>query len=159
MELTHTESVRVAVSPEQVYALVTDIARTGEWSPICRTCWWDEEPAVGGGPRVGSGFTGRNVTPGRTWETHSTVVAADPGRAFAWEVGEGFVRWAYAMTPVDGGTQLTESWEFLPAGLEMFRSRFGEQAEHEIAVRAEAAHSGIPRTLAALKAVAEGDCA
>ena len=32
----------------------------GEWSPICRACWWDE----GGGPQVGAWFTGRNETPG-----------------------------------------------------------------------------------------------
>ncbi|MEO3939080.1 SRPBCC family protein [Dermatophilaceae bacterium Soc4.6] len=162
MELTHTETVRVAASPEQVYALVTDIARTGEWSPICQSCWWDEGALVDGAPRVGSGFTGRNVTPDRTWETHSTVIAADPGKAFAWEVGEGLVSWAYTMAPVEDAselTELTESWAFLPAGLELFRTRFGERAEHEITVRAEAAHAGIPVTLAAIRAVAERETA
>ena len=47
----------------------------GEWSPICRACWWDE----GAGPEAGAWFTGRNETPERTWETRCQVVAADAG--------------------------------------------------------------------------------
>ncbi|MDQ2756429.1 MAG: SRPBCC family protein [Actinomycetota bacterium] len=155
--LTHTESTHVDASPQAVYDLVSDITRTGEWSPICATCWWDEkdEGAGAAGPAVGARFTGRNVKPDRTWETRSTVVAAEPGREFAWEVGEGLVRWGYAMEPAGNGTELTESWEFLPAGLEMFRTRMGDDAEHQIAVRAADAHAGIPATLAAIKRVAE----
>ena len=155
--ITHAETVHVAAGPEQVYALVSNVTRTGEWSPICQSCWWDADALTDGAPRVGSGFTGRNVTPDRTWETHSTVVAAEPGRLFAWQVGDGLVRWTYSLAPVGGGTDLTESWEFLPLGLETFRARFGEQADHEIEVRTRAAHEGIPRTLAAIRAIAQGE--
>ena len=59
-------------------------------------------------------------------------------------------------TPVDGGTQVTESWEFLPAGMAMFEERFGADAQAQVANRAEAARTGIPVTLAALKRTAEG---
>ena len=55
--LTHSGSVIVACPPDELYAMVSDITRMGEWSPICRECWWDD----GGGPRVGAWFTGRNV--------------------------------------------------------------------------------------------------
>ena len=54
-------------------------------------CWWDE----GDGPRVGAYFTGRNETPGRTWETRSQVIAAERGRRFAFVVGDALVRWEY----------------------------------------------------------------
>lgn len=131
--------------------MVADVTRTGEWSPICTACWWDD----GAGPAVGSSFTGRNEIPGRTWETRSTVTVAEPGEEFAFEVGDSFVRWAYAMATVDGGTELTESWAFLPAGLAMFRATFGEHAEREITDRTEAAHRSIPITLAAVKRIAE----
>ncbi|TYP88864.1 SRPBCC family protein [Blastococcus xanthinilyticus] len=150
-ELRHSGSVAVAASPEALYDLVSDVTRTGEWSPICAACWWDE----GATGRVGDRFTGRNVTPERTWETRSEVAVADRGREFAWEVGDGFVRWTFAMRPADGGTELTESWAFLPAGLAFFAERYGDAAEEQIAQRTRQAHEGIPVTLAAIKRIAE----
>jgi hypothetical protein len=65
------------------------------------------------------------------------------------------VRWGYTFAPVDGGTQVTESWEFLPDGIARFHNRFGGDAQAQIASRAEDAHQGIPATLAALKKSAE----
>jgi hypothetical protein len=50
---------------------------------------------------------------------------------------------------------VTESWEMLPAGLARFDQRFGDNAARELAQRLAAARSGIPATLAALKAAAE----
>ncbi|MGY1840387.1 MULTISPECIES: SRPBCC family protein [unclassified Modestobacter] len=149
--LTHTESVVVHATPEALYDLVSDVTRTGEWSPVCTACWWDE----GATGQVGDWFTGRNEVPGRSWETRSQVVAADRGREFAWLVGGKLVRWEFTMTPVEGGTRLTESWEFLPAGQQLFAERFGDQAQAQIDDRTRAAHEGIPATLAAIKRIAE----
>ncbi len=151
-ELKMSESIDVAVPPDELYALVSDVTRMGGWSPVCRACWWDE----GDGPRVGAWFTGRNELPERTWETRSQVVAADPGREFAWEVNNGWVRWGYTFEPTDGGgTRLTESWEFLPAGIAGFHERWGEKADAHIEHRRELARTGIPATLAAIKKTAE----
>ena len=150
-ELTHSASLLVAAGPEALYDLVSDVPRTGEWSPTCTACWWDE----GAGPWPGAWFTGRNETPERTWETRSQVVVADRGREFTFLVGEGYVRWSWTFPVAEGGTLLTESWEFLPAGLAFFRERYGEQADAQIADRTQAAHTGIPVTLAAVKRVAE----
>ncbi|MEO7754018.1 MAG: SRPBCC family protein [Terracoccus sp.] len=149
-ELTYSESAVVAATPQQVYDLVSDVTRTGEWSPICRECWWDE----GDGPRVGAWFTGRNEVPGRTWQTRSQVVVADPGERFAFVVGGSLVRWSYTLAPVDGGTELTESWQFLPEGLAMFAEKYGDDAPAQIEDRTRAAHAGIPATLAAIAAIA-----
>ena len=149
--LRYSESVVVARSPDELYDMVSDVTRMGEWSPVCKTCWWDD----GGGPRPGAWFTGRNETPDRTWETRSQVVAADRGREFAFVVGGSWVRWGYTFAPVDGGTQVTESWEFLPDGIARFHNRFGSDAPAQIASRTEDAHQGIPATLAALKKAAE----
>src|SRR6202142_2653486 len=80
--LTHSGSVVVARSPEDLYEMVADVTRMGEWSPVCKACWWDE----GAGPAVGAWFTGRNELPERTWETRSEVVVADRGREFAFIV-------------------------------------------------------------------------
>lgn len=150
----HSDSIVIARSPEEIYDLVSDVTRTGEWSPVCAACWWDE----GDGPRVGAWFTGRNVTPERTWDTRSQVSAAERGAEFAFDVGsvEPWVRWGYSLAPDGDGTLLTESWEFLDAGIAGFHERYGDQAEAQIAERTQAALAGIPITLAAIQRVAEG---
>jgi hypothetical protein len=149
--LTYSDSIHVACSPQVLYDLVSDVARMGEWSPICKACWWDE----GDGPRVGAWFTGRNEEPNRIWETRSQITAADPGREFGWQVGGSWVRWTYTFQADGDGTRLTESWQVLPAGIERFRQNYGDQAETQLAQRSAAALDGIPVTLAAIKAAAE----
>jgi hypothetical protein len=151
--LRHSESIVVARSPEDLYDMVSDVTRMGEWSPVCKACWWED----GDAPRVGSWFSGRNELPDRTWETRSEVAVAERSREFAFVVGGSYVRWGYTFTPVDGGTQVTESWEFLPAGIAMFEERFGADAQAQIANRTEAAHNGIAATLAAIKKIAEAE--
>ncbi len=149
--LSFSASMVVARSPEDLYDMVSDVTRMGEWSPVCTACWWDD----GDAPRVGAWFTGRNELPNRTWETRSEVVAAERGHEFAFVVGGSYTRWGYTFTVGDGGTEITESWELLPAGIAMFEERFGEEAEAQITDRAEAARTGIPATLAAIKRTAE----
>lgn len=150
--LSHEESIVVEATPEALYDMVSDIERTGEWSPICTGCWWDDPEEAG---RVGAWFTGRNEQPGRTWETRSQVVVAERDREFAFVVGRKFVRWGYTFAPDQAGTMVTESWHFLPEGLAMFKEKYGAAASAEIAARTAAAHAGIPETLAAIKRIAE----
>ena len=148
---THADSILIEATPRAVYDVVSDVTRTGEWSPICTGCEWDDAD----GPRMGAHFTGHNRKPDREWSTTSEVVAADPGRAFRWEVNGGLVRWGYELQPDGTGTRLTETWEFTEAGRAFFRERFGATAEDEITVRVTDARSGIPATLAAIKQVVE----
>lgn len=152
-ELSISESVVINASPEDLYDMVADVTRMGEWSPVCKACWWDE----GEGPQVGAWFTGRNELPERTWETRSQVVAAERGKEFAFQVGGSLVRWGYTFTPVDGGTRVTESWDFLPGGIATFGERFGDDAAAQIENRSQAARTGIPATLTAIKKAAEAD--
>jgi hypothetical protein len=65
------------------------------------------------------------------------------------------VRWGYTLTPVDGGTVLTEMWELLPEGIAMFEEKHGDEAAARIADRTQQALDGIPKTLAAIKLIAE----
>ena len=148
--LRFADSVVVARSPEEVYALVSDVTRTGEWSPTCVACWWDE----GDGPQAGSSFTGRNVTPERTWETRSRVETAEPGgsspgssaRARPLELAARALRRGHAAHR-----------DLAPAarGLAFFAARYGADAAAQVEERRRSAHDGIPRSLAAVKAIAE----
>ena len=149
--LSHSDSILVARSAECLYDMVSDVTRIGEWSPVCKACWWDE----GSSARAGDWFTGSNTTADRTWETRSEVVVAERGREFAFVVGGSYVRWGYTFTVIGEGTRVTESWEFLPGGIAMFKEKFGADAQTQISSRTKAAHDGIPVTLAALKRTAE----
>ena len=144
-------SIVIDRSPDELFELVSDITHMGAWSPVCKACWWDE----GDGPRVGAMFTGRNELPERTWETRSEVVAANSGREFAWVVTATGTRWGYTFDAVEGGTEVTESWDFPPEAAAVFRERFGDGAEAQIAERSNLAETGIAATLAAIKATAE----
>ncbi len=148
----HQESVTVQASAKTLYDLISDITRTGEWSPVCKSCWWDDEANAG---QLGAWFTGRNELGHRSWETRSKVVAAERGREFAWVVGGSLVRWGYTLTPADTGTILSESWEFLPGGIAMFEEKYGEGANVQITDRTQQALDGIPKTLAEIKRIAE----
>src|ERR1700683_4240545 len=151
--LRQSGSIIIDRSPEELYDMVADVARTGEWSPMCTACWWDE----GDGPNVGARFIGRNERQGQTWETHSEVVIADRGRQFDWVVVEPptRARWGYSFAAVDGGTELTETWELPPEGSAFFEKMFGDDAAKEIGKRSDWAKSGIGATLAAIKGIAE----
>ena len=151
-DLTFSDSIVVDTDPETLYGLVADVTNMGRWSPQCKECWWEDEA---GGPVAGAWFKGRNEADGRTWETRSQVVVAEPGREFVWEVNGGWVRWGFTLDPVDDGTRLTQLWEFLPAGIEGFHGRWPDNAEEQIALRTKHAKEGIPLTLAAIKKTAE----
>jgi len=149
--LRQSDSIVVARTPEELYDMVADVTRMGEWSPICKACWWDD----GDTARVGAKFTGRNELPERTWETRSEVVAAERGQEFAFVVEMTGTRWGYTFKPVEGGTEITESWEFPPRAFAVLRERFGDDAPAQIANRQELARTGMATTLAAIKKAAE----
>ncbi|WP_024796884.1 SRPBCC family protein [Tomitella biformata] len=152
LRFAHSESIYIDASPQQVWDVVTDVERTGEWSPVCRAGWW-KEPATR--PEVGAWFHGRNEAGGRSWETQSQVVAAEEPAEFAWMVAGNAVRWSYAITPDGNGTSLTESWAVEPAGFTLFEKLFGEDADAQLEVRREDALAGIPTTLKAIKQIIE----
>src|SRR5687768_11417637 len=91
----HSDSITIDRPPEDVYAIVSDVTRIGELSPVCKSGAWDD-PAQAG--QVGATFTGHNAIGDITWDTHCKVVAAEPGREFTF-INEGpdggveLVRW------------------------------------------------------------------
>ena len=110
-----TESVsveRVVAAPaETVWAMVSDVTRMGEWSPENVGCEW-----MGGatGPVVGARFRGTNENGKKSWKTKCTVVDAQPGSLFAFEVKAGplgVARWEYKIEANGAGEcRVIETW-------------------------------------------------
>jgi uncharacterized protein YndB with AHSA1/START domain len=144
-------TVHVAASPEDVWDMVSDVTRMGEWSPECFRCRWYGSPK---GPEAGARFVGFNRASWRIWATPNVVVEAERGRIFSWRTLANGNIWAYRMEPDGEGALVTESRQ-LPAKrpwygkllLDMF---FGGTAKHDTRMR-----EGMRQTLERLKAVAE----
>lgn len=101
----------IAGSPDQLWALVSDVTRMGEWSPETTGGRW-----LGGatGPAVGARFKGRNHSGSKSWTTSCLVTACEPGRRFAFDVtamGFKVSGWSYEFEPVEAGCRVTECWE------------------------------------------------
>lgn len=83
----------------------------GGWSPECYRCEWTDGAH---GPAVGARFKAWNRRGMLRWSNKPTVVAAEPGREFAFArstFGAGEVVWRYRLEPANGGTLVTESYE------------------------------------------------
>ena len=102
----------IAGSPDELWALVSDVTRMGEWSPESTGGKW-----VGGatGPAVGARFKGDNRSGSRSWTTACKVTACEPGKRFAFDVkaamGMKVARWSYEFEPADGGCRVVERWD------------------------------------------------
>jgi ligand-binding SRPBCC domain-containing protein len=155
----HTDSITIDRPPAEVYAIVSDVTRIGELSPVCKGGSWDDASQAG---TKGAWFTGHNaIGDDISWDTHCEVVAAEPGREFAF-VNHGptgdleLVRWGYTFEPAGDGTTVTESWQVLPSYPDMVS---GGDPSVDVAARidgmAQMARDGMKETLANLKRVAE----
>ncbi len=109
--------IEVAADAAAIYTVVSDLGRSGEWSPECQGGEW-----ISGTPStVGAVFRGRNFRPTDVvewaplirgeWFTECQVVAANPGRTFQWAMhthagaNQDSV-WGFTLRPADGGTVL-----------------------------------------------------
>lgn len=107
-----SSEIEIDARPDVVYALVSDVTRTGEWSPECVRCRW-----LGGATaaRAGVRYRGASRNGWRRWSTTSTIRVARPGAELVWDVtylGRPVARWAYRLRELDGGrTLLDESVE------------------------------------------------
>ena len=135
--------VYIEATPDKVFQLVSDVTRTGQWSPECYRCGW-----LGGatGPTVGARFKGHNRRGLLRWSITSEVTAAEPGRVFAFETESiiPFMRkrqtlWRYEMEPSGSGTTLTEAfncnWYYRIIVLSAFGGAAARQAQLEANLR------------------------
>jgi uncharacterized protein YndB with AHSA1/START domain len=113
MELGAAVTVDMTATPEQVWAVVSDVTRIGELSPETFEAEW-----LGGatGPELGATFRGhvnRSGSGVKYWTT-CRVTSCDPGRSFGFDVqgpGGGVLNtWTYEIVPSAAGSSVTESF-------------------------------------------------
>lgn len=109
-----SRSTVVDASPEDLYDLVADLPRMGEWSPECAAVEWTHGTD---GPAEGATFVGHNVSGPfglMRWSRHGRVLTAERGREFCFITEEGgreSTQWRYRFQAVEDGTRVTESYE------------------------------------------------
>ena len=108
----HQVAIEIQARPEDIYRLLADVRRMGEWSPECVRCRWLRGATAA---RPGAHFRGTSRNGWHRWSTRATIVTADPGRQLAFDVtylGLPVASWRYDLTPDDAeSTVLTESVE------------------------------------------------
>ena len=145
VETAGATSIDIEASPEIVYAILTDLTRISELSPECYKAEWENSST---GAAVGAKFRGYNQNGNHKWDQGCVVVAADPGKEWAFDVPADDGRattWRYEMAPTDNGCRVTESFESPILDGEFFQ----KVNRHKILLE------NIDRTLSNLKAAAE----
>jgi hypothetical protein len=146
--------VDIEADADALYEMISDLPRIGEWSPECETVTWEGDVTT---PVEGTTFVGRNaVGPGRRirYTRHGRVLAADPGREFAFITDEGgreSTVWRYRFAPKgDGRTRVTESYQvrWIPAWARVLDVPLNRHKE---------LLAGMRTTLDRLRATAEAD--
>lgn len=142
---------RIAAPAEEVWALVSDITRMGEWSPETTGGTWTKGAT---GPAVGARFKGTNEVGKKSWSTACRVNECEPGRTFGFLVtglGSPVAQWTYEIEPDGDGCVVTESWTDRRNWLLLKASK----SVSGVADRESHNRAGMEQTLAALAAVAE----
>ncbi len=147
-------STIVAASATRVWDLITDITRTGEWSPENTGSVWLDGAT---GPTVGARFKGTNRRGRTKWASTCEVIAADPGREFAFVTGDAAkpdTVWRYVLEPMgDNETRITESFQLVkPLGA---ASRFLTRITTGVRDRRADLEENVRQSLARIKEIVE----
>ncbi len=146
-------TVNMQASPDRVWELVSDVTQIGRYSPETFEAVWVDGAT---GPAVGAKFRGHVKRNGRgpVYWTTCTVVDCEPGREFAFGVGNGerpLNVWRYRLNPVGETTDVTESFELADTfGLRLYWAVLGW-------ARGKTNRDDMRTTLERMKAVVEAD--
>ncbi|MCU1371498.1 MAG: hypothetical protein JWO77_2692 [Ilumatobacteraceae bacterium] len=144
-------TVHIDAPIAEVWALVSDVTRIGEFSPETFEAEWLDGAT---GPEVGARFRGhvkRNEKGPIYWST-CKVLVCEPEREFAFGVimNDDVVNtWGYRLAESGGGTDVTEFFQLTPSlPLKVYWALMGW-------ARGKTNRDGMRRTLEAMKAVLE----
>src|SRR5215213_7351172 len=151
VDMQASVTVPMAAPADEIWNIVADVRNTGKFSPeVMEAEWLDgvTEPALGARFR---GHVKRNEI-GPVYWTVCRVTACEPGREFGFEVLVGdrpVNNWHYRLSPVDGGTDVTESFRMSDSAFTKLYSVLGGQLRRRRNIR------DMRKTLERIKAVVE----
>lgn len=109
-----TVQAEVQATPAQVWQVLTDVTRVGEWSHECRTAQWLDGADQAA---VDARFRGANKARFACWSRPCTISVLDAERQFAYRTDGGIMRdctgWTFTLEPTDSGCRITQSFEII----------------------------------------------
>jgi uncharacterized protein YndB with AHSA1/START domain len=117
VQKTGRVEVTVAADVREVWRVVSDVTRVGEWSHECRSARW---LAGARGPAPGARFRGRNRAGWARWSRTAEIVCVDEPRELVWRTVPTWLypdstEWRIQLTPTSQGTAITQSFTVLRA--------------------------------------------
>src|SRR5664279_3861731 len=114
MPRTGRVEVVVDASADQVWAVLSDVRRVGEWSHEASGAHWLDGAS---GPAVGVRFRGRNKAGPWRWTRPCTVTDCDPLREFGFRTRgrwlEDATQWRVRLEPAGERLRIVESFEII----------------------------------------------
>jgi uncharacterized protein YndB with AHSA1/START domain len=104
----------VEATPQQVWEVLSDVTRVGEWSHECHTATWlpGHTSAV-----VGAQFAGSNRQGLMRWGRLCTITEVEPERLLVYRTGGGLppdsTQWRFDLEPIASGTRIRQSYSIL----------------------------------------------
>ena len=129
MSIARTGRAEVVVDApiDDVWRVVADVTRTGEWSHECRQVTWLDAADA---PAPGVRFRGRNRGGWLRWTRTCEVTEVAPPRRLAWRtvatpVYPDTTEWHITLEPAGHGTRIVESYQVthLPGWLDRVLTR------------------------------------
>ena len=129
---TGTVTIEVDATPEQVWTLLTDITRAGEWSHENQGGEWLDGAT---GPAAGARFRGRNAQGSYRWTRQCEVLAVDAGRSISWRtiptpLHRDSTIWTYVLEPTEAGCRITQLFEVVLLGRVLDRILYAAVPAH-----------------------------
>ena len=137
----------LAVDPDEVYRVVSDVTSIGQRSDECRSAAWLPDGPEPGQP--GARFRGSNRSGVARWSRVCEVVEANPGRTFAFRTvperldlsRSDSTMWRYDLLRQDGGTLVRHSYEITRMPVQPFRALYGALLPHHRDMRPAMQHT------------------
>ncbi|HET7357315.1 MAG TPA: SRPBCC family protein, partial [Nocardioidaceae bacterium] len=114
MPRTGRVEAEVSATPEQVWAVLSDVTRIGEWSHECRTAQWLDGAREAA---VGARFRGANKARFARWSKPCTITELEAPHRLVYRTNGGIMgdatEWTFTLEPSDSGCLVVQSYEIL----------------------------------------------
>ncbi|MEO6472099.1 MAG: SRPBCC family protein [Aeromicrobium sp.] len=142
-------SIDIDATPAEVWEVVSDLKRMGEWSPQCKKMF-----VLGREVKKGTRTFNINSAGKMHWPTSAKVTEFDPEKKLAFRVVENRTIWSYELEKTAAGTKLTESRR-APNGVSSGSNFAVERGMGGIEKFEASLERGIKKTLARIKSEVE----